>query len=795
MQKDNRTIPSMLRRSLPQVLLVSLLLALAAPAHAQLTAAETVSYPPSAVSGSAFTYHVTFTNTSSTGGQVEYLQSVPGTPAGAWWIDGVTQTSGPPFHCSFVPRVDCFLDDFAPGATAGFDVTLHTDPSQFAPIDVRNSLIATTTSTTAATDTHTVPLAQVADFVTNITGATAARLGDDVPYFVSVLDNGPSAAGGTLTIAIPAGLAFASYEPGASVPQCTTPPVGSSGTMSCTFGMLVPAVPHFGSVGLGASLTLHVKPVATGTMTISASAAASFATDPNLANNDKSLTVEATEFGQSELAVTLHADKTTAVVNAQTVAYDAAVTNNGPSTATNVKLAVTIPSGATLAATPFACSGTPLVCVDTLLAPGKTVHWTYYLRFTTAGDKVSSVSAASDSNDVNPSNSSASATVSARIITGDLRVAVTPTKSSVNPGDEVYYYIVVANNGPDTVPQATLTMTLPAGSMLTASWPGCAQNGNAVTCTFANLTTTGAISMQLAAAAPPSADPFAVTFAVSSSAPDPDPSNNSVTLTAPVTGSVPAGDADVRLTVTAEPTVPSNGLLHFVMTATNYGPSTATNVTAHFQIAGTNIAVTNVEPPPNANIKCITYGDGVSCAANSLVSGEFFFATITVSAGGGSVIVAGTGRAASGTHDPNLSNNVAAATPVIVAPVLSVAVNPPSATLTLGQSATHTITVSNSGGAAANPLDVSEQWTGGFFAASVTASAGTCTTGNSGFTCNAGTLAAGAQMTVTVTGTATAPGTWSGAIQAFVPLSGGISASTAYALTVTSPPHHRASGH
>lgn len=780
------------RSSLPFVLLVSLLFA--ASGYAAPAASVSVSYPASAVSGTAFTYHVTFTNTGSVGGAVEYFQSVPGTPSTLWWIDGVTQTSGPAFQCSFTPRVDCFLSDFAPGASASFDVTLHTHPLQTAPIDVRNSLIALDSGVTTATDTHTVPLTQSADLATNITGPAVARVGDDAAYSITVSDLGPSAAGGTLTITIPSGLAFQSFVAGPAISQCTAPAVGASGTMTCSFAGIYPAVPHNHDPGFGVGMSLHVKPLAAGSMTIAANAAGD-AADPSPANNQKSVTTDVTENGVADLSVTLHADKTSAVVSTQTVTYDAAVKNNGPTTASNVKLTVSIPAGAVLAAPAPACSGTPLVCADAVLPAGQTVHWTYSLRFTAAGNGTSSVTATSDAVDPDSSNNSASVTVSARVVSADLRVIVTPSRTTANPGDEVVYSLVVANNGPDTVPQAALTVTLPAGSMLTASYPGCAQSGNVVTCTFANLSTTGAATLQLSAAAPPSAAPFVVPFTVSSSAPDPDPTNNTVTVSIPMASAVPSGESDVRVTVTSEPTV-VNGVVHFVVTTTNFGPAAASNVTSRFQLAGTNIAISNTELPPNANIKCINYfGSGPSCVASTLAAGEFFISTITVTTGGAGVVIQGTARAASGTHDPDLSNNIATATPAILAPALNVSVNPPSATVTLGQTVTHTIAISNSGTASADPATVREQWVSGFSVTSVTSSTGTCSNASDGFTCILGALAPGAQATVTVTGKAPSFGTWSGAISAFVPLSGGGLATTTYSLTVTAPPHHRAAGH
>jgi len=757
------------------------------------TAALTFDYPASALSGAAFTYHVTITNTGTAGGPVSLLQTVA-EPQTIWWPDSFTQTSGPAFTCSLEFNDICSASSFPPGAVATFAITLHTHPRQTDPISVRHALIFSDFAYAPAGDTHAMTFTQAADTSVTINGAAAARIGDDLAYVVTVRDGGPSAAGGTATITIPPGLAFASYATGVYPPQCVTPAVGASGTLTCTTSMkLFPDVPHYDESGLTLGMTVHVKATTAGTFPITATFANSDASDPNSANNTASTNVLVTESGQADLAVTLHADRTNAVVNTATVTYDAAVTNNGPSTASNVRLTLITPSNTTMTLTPAGCTGQPLVCTVNSIPAGQTTHRTFSLRMAQTGDNVTTVSATSDALDTNASNNSASVTVTARVVTADLRLSVSP-RAAANPGDEITYQFSVTNNGPDAVPGATVTMALPAGSTLLSSRPTCIQNGSSITCSIGNLAPSASATLSLSAAAPASPAPFVVPFSVSSSTPDPDMTNNTVTVTTAIAGAAHPGEADVAVSLTSEASVPQRGPAHYVVTAVNHGPATATNVTVRFQLSGTGVGATAVWPS-DPNVHCFEFmGEGLDCVVPSLAPGAAFTFSEVTEGQPLEGFATGTARVATGNNDPNVSNNTATAVSLFGGPDLGISVTPSDATVTYGASATHTITVSNSG-SALDAVAVTEAWSGGFAFATVTPSSGSCTIWGKGFTCNVGALAAGAHATVTVTGNAAALGVWSGSVQAYVPQSGTYPVGASYALSVVAPAHHRAAGH
>jgi len=78
----------------------------------------------------------------------------------------------------------------------------------------------------------------------------------------------------------------------------------------------------------------------------------------------------------------------------------------------------------------------------------------------------------------------------------------------------------------------------------------------------------------------------------------------------------------------------------------------------------------------------------------------------------------------------------------------------------LGSNTTYTITISNSGTSAANAVSLSDTLASGMTLVSVTPSVGSCVTSANPVTCSIGTLASGANATVTVVETASAAGSY-----------------------------------
>ncbi|MFL6213090.1 MAG: DUF11 domain-containing protein [Blastocatellia bacterium] len=141
----------------------------------------------------------------------------------------------------------------------------------------------------------------MADLAVAKTGPSGpVAVGSDITYLITLSNNGPQRANNVLlTDMLPPGTTFeslmllTSYGTAFTPPVCTTPPVGSTGTVSCTT-MFLPAVPGTGIPNsLQFALMLHVTPGAgfnlSNTATVSHQGI-----DPNTANNSATATTSVT---------------------------------------------------------------------------------------------------------------------------------------------------------------------------------------------------------------------------------------------------------------------------------------------------------------------------------------------------------------------------------------------------------------------------------------------------------------------------------------------------------------------
>ncbi|MCL2788808.1 MAG: DUF11 domain-containing protein, partial [Micrococcales bacterium] len=174
--------------------------------------------------------------------------------------------------------------------------------------------------------------------ITKTMSPLQAVAGQTVTATLTVRNHGPTAATGiVVTDTLPPGLIAESVVV-SSGQACATPPApstpASSAIVRCGVGNL--------AVGGSASVTIVARIPATASagMVTNVASVTSQSTDPNLANNLASASVETSR--RADLAVTKTASPTAPTPGA-TVAYQIGVTNNGPSTAVDVILADIVP--------------------------------------------------------------------------------------------------------------------------------------------------------------------------------------------------------------------------------------------------------------------------------------------------------------------------------------------------------------------------------------------------------------------------------------------------------------------
>lgn len=345
----------------------------------------------------------------------------------------------------------------------------------------------------------------------------------------------------------------------------------------------------------------------------------------------------------------------------------------------------------------------------------------------------------------------------------DLLVTGTDSPDPVIVGNNLTYTLTTTNNGPNDVTGATLTDTLPAGVTFVSESASCSGTST-VTCNLGGLAAGAGTSVKIVVT-PMVVGPLGNTATVASGVldpPDPNMANNSVTVnttvlaTPPPPPPLPNADLAIVMAVSSN-TVTAGNNLTYTLTATNNGPEMAVSVTVIDTLPAGATLVSST--PSQGGCGGISI---VICNIGNLASGTGATVTLVVKPTAAGTL-SNTASVGGNVSDPVASNNSASAGTVVSAPA-----PPPSADLTLaiadgpdpvtvGNNLTYTMTATNHGPDAATNAVVTDTLPAGVTFVSSTASQGSCS-GTSTVTCNLGSLASGANATVTIVVTPTAAG-------------------------------------
>jgi uncharacterized repeat protein (TIGR01451 family) len=460
-----------------------------------------------------------------------------------------------------------------------------------------------------ATYTTVDPVADLT--VTKSAWPEPVGLGEPLTYTLVVTNAGPSTATGVvLTDTLP--LSVTDVLMASSQGSCAL----DNAAVVCDLG----ALNHLA----GASVTLTVRPTATGILT-NRVVVTSVAFDPDLGNN--TFSQGATVVPAADLEVTKK-DAPDPLMVGETLTYTITVVNRGPSTATGVVLTDTLPAGVDLGDYSPACSGTgPVTCTWGSLAQGAVETVTIVVTPTLTGTFTNSVEVAGLELDPRTGDNESQA----RTTTGvaDLQVVKT-LASSVEPsatpdpvrvGYPLTYTIVVTNAGPDTATEVWLTDTLPASVNLGAITPdvgACVEvDTYTVTCDLGALAD-GASTAVAIVVTPTLAGSITNTARVTGAQVDPTPADDVATAHTVVD---PVADLLVTKSVGRDPALVGEPLTYTIV-VTNAGPSTASGV-----------VLTDTLPPElallAASAGCSRVGP-VYCALGTLNAGMTTTVTITV---------------------------------------------------------------------------------------------------------------------------------------------------------------------
>ncbi|GHG36451.1 hypothetical protein GCM10017784_33400 [Deinococcus indicus] len=600
------------------------------------------------------------------------------------------------------------------------------------PVDLLATDISTNGSTPPATangDTQSptpVTLPDIADLAIDKSGPAAVGSGGSVTYTIRVWNNGPrSVTGASVTDSLPAGFTVTALSCAPSgTATCGTSSFTAS-SVSITTGTLSLDTNTANAVPDGNFLTYTLTGTATanGTLSNTATVSSTTASETVSANNTSAAVVtRVVDAVNDPGAVTFGQGATFNILGNDTVGGAAATT-------TNVTLPVIVDNGGLngLSVNP----GGQLVLAPSLTNLPGTYTVTYRIcdaTVTTACDN------ATIAITITPAAADLGIVKSQRLGTSG---TFQSTTLSVVQGSVVQYQIVVTNNGPSAVTNATFTDAVPAnltglsvvsatgtGTTCTASFTGSTLNGSfsgstGQTCTViiqGTATTTGTFTNTATVAAP-------------SGITDGTAGNNTSSVSTTVT---PA--ADLVIDKSGPLAVGSGGAVSYTIRVWNNGPSSVTGASvtdalpAGFTVTGLSCAATGTatcgtQSFTASSVSIVTGALSLDTTpANATPDGNFLTYTLTGTAtASGTLSNTASVTTPAGTTDLTPGNNTSA---TVVTRVID-AVNDPAVSFGFGAGGTVTVLGNDTvGGAAATTANatVTIQDNGGITGLTVNAS-------------------------------------------------------------------------
>ncbi|MDP9343466.1 MAG: DUF11 domain-containing protein [Actinomycetota bacterium] len=291
--------------------------------------------------------------------------------------------------------------------------------------------------------------------ISKTTGSGSTSPGASIPYSITVHNHGPDAAASAkMTDALPSQTVFVSIS-APSGWSCSTPAVGTNGTVTCTTSSM--------ASGDNATFSLQVQVksnTASGTTITNTASVDSSTKDPDHSNN--SGTAKTKVEAEADLSITKAATTSPGVAGA-TVNYTIDVLNSGPSPAVNVTMTdsivppetfrlVTPPKGWTCApqfqAVTCTKASLPANEVDTIVV--QVALSPDIPNFTTVQD---TAKVSSDSHDAHPGDNSDTEHLLV-VRRADLALTMSGHPHPVAPGHTIHYAIDVHSAGPSDAKKA-----------------------------------------------------------------------------------------------------------------------------------------------------------------------------------------------------------------------------------------------------------------------------------------------------------------------------------------------------
>lgn len=321
----------------------------------------------------------------------------------------------------------------------------------------------------------------------------------------------------------------------------------------------------------------------------------------------------------------------------------ATVKNNGPDGAQRPAVILSIPPGSAVTqpppppsdmTAPWSCNneGQTYLCVLKVDLPSGQTAPPLSMKFNTPNDapgvptpqvigKVSSMG----SLDPSPSNNTATIDVGAKKATptADLALTVSKNPTTAGPGSETTFTLQVQNLGPQTSAPATVSFTMPPGSLITQAATGngwaCSLGVASYTCLSSPLPMGQAPAIVVKIIAPAGTNSGSVVGVVSSpGTSDPNLGNN--TDSQPIAAGQPTTNSDLTVRVTTDIVSPKPGdTVTYTGIATNRGPDTVQNPAVILNLPPGAVVT---QPPQGDGWSCVQDGSTAICTRGPLAKGD-----------------------------------------------------------------------------------------------------------------------------------------------------------------------------
>ncbi len=394
-----------------------------------------------------------------------------------------------------------------------------------------------------------------------------------------------------------------------------------------------------------------------------------------------------------------------------TITYKLAVKNISPTRAENIIVRDTIPAGLTYndAESEVGCHqvGNTVECpqIDYLSSgQSRSILIRFDVAQNTCGTTIQNrATVQTSTQDTNQANNESvfSTTIAACPLPTDIRLEKSAIGTLSNDAVSPFSYTLIVTNVSATAAEnVIITDTIPQALTITSVPTGCSANGKTITCLLPTLAANVSHSYLIGVSAPALSlcnNSVTNNAYATTTTPETTTTNNGDDASTSFTCATPTADVAIVKTA-AYPTVPYGSTIDYVLTVTNNGPATATNVVV------TDTFPSGFKYVAQSGATCNTTNGVMTCTIPSIASQNTVAIQLTLKAPDAPVTqcqnnaVTNTATVTNAVQDPNLANNTSSVQTGLICPPT------PSFTITKtdnrtqvqpGEQLTYIVTVTN----------------------------------------------------------------------------------------------------